>query len=320
MQVVRQILLRLSTLVLSLLVASLAIFLALNALPGDATSAILGTNADPVAVARLRALLGLDRPLWVRYLSWLRGLLIGDLGTSLVSGDTVTSLILPRLGVTVSLVALGTVLSLVIAVPLGMYAAVHRRRARGFAAATLSQLGMAVPAFVAGIVLVLVFAVRLRWLPAGGYVDIQRDPAQWLRHLVLPSLSLALVNGSLLARYVRSAFVEVLAEDWFRTARSVGWRVWPALWRHGLRNAATPLVTVVGLQLATVFVGAVVIEQVFAIPGLGTLLLDQVTKRDLVVVQAIVMLLVAVVLVIDALVELAYLALDPRVRGPRELR
>ena len=317
---VRQILTRLSTLVLSLLVASVAIFVALNALPGDATSAILGTNADPTAVAQLRAHLGLDRPLWLRYLSWLGGLLHGDLGTSLVSGDAVASLILPRLGVTVSLVTLGTILSVVVAVPLGMYAAVHRRRGRGFVAATVSQLGMAVPAFVAGIVLVLVFAVWLRWLPAGGYVDIQRDPAQWLRHLVLPSLSLALVNGSLLARYVRSAFVEVLAEDWFRTARAVGWRVWPALWRHGMRNAATPLVTVVGLQLATVFVGAVVIEQVFAIPGLGTLLLDQVTKRDLVVVQAIVMLLVTIVLVIDALVELAYLALDPRLRGRRETR
>ena len=320
MHVVRQILTRLSALVLSLLVASLLIFVALNALPGDATSAILGTNADPVAVAQLRARLGLDRPLLVRYVSWLAGLLRGDLGTSLVSGDAVSSLILPRLGVTVSLVAIATVLSVAIALPLGMYAAVHRRRARGFVAATVSQLGMAVPAFVAGIVLVLVFAVRLQWLPAGGYVDIQRDPLQWLRHLVLPSLSLALVNGSLLARYVRSAFVEVLAEDWFRTARSVGWRLWPALWRHGVRNAATSLVTVVGLQLATVFVGAVVVEQVFAIPGLGTLLLDQVTKRDLVVVQDIVMLLVAVVLVIEALVELAYLALDPRLRGRREAR
>ncbi|HEX2857586.1 MAG TPA: ABC transporter permease [Propionibacteriaceae bacterium] len=320
MHVVRQILTRLSALVLSLLVASLLIFVALNALPGDATSAILGTNADPVAVAQLRARLGLDRPLLVRYVSWLAGLLRGHLGTSLVSGDAVSSLILPRLGVTVSLVAFATVLSVAIALPLGMYAAVHRRRARGFVAATVSQLGMAVPAFVAGIVLVLVFAVRLQWLPAGGYVDIQRDPLQWLRHLVLPSLSLALVNGSLLARYVRSAFVEVLAEDWFRTARSVGWRLWPALWRHGVRNAATSLVTVVGLQLATVFVGAVVVEQVFAIPGLGTLLLDQVTKRDLVVVQDIVMLLVAVVLVIEALVELAYLALDPRLRGRREAR
>ena len=319
-QITRQVVSRLATLVLSLLVASLAIFVALNALPGDATSAILGTNADPGSVAQLRSRLGLDRPLGQRYLSWLGGLLRGDFGRSLVSGDSVSSLILARLGVTASLVALGTLLSVAIALPLGMYAAVHRRRGRGFVASTLSQLGMAVPAFVAGIVLVLVFAVRLRWLPAGGYVGIQDDAAGWLRHLVLPSLSLALVNGSLLARYVRSAFVEVLAEDWFRTARSVGWRLWPALWRHGIRNAATSLVTVVGLQLATVFVGAVVIEQVFAMPGLGTLLLDQVTKRDLVVVQAIVMLLVAVVLVVNALVDLAHLALDPRLRGRRELR
>ncbi len=320
MGITRKVVSRLATLAVSLLVSSVAIFVALNALPGDATAAILGTNADPAAVAALRSHLGLDRPLGLRYLSWLRGLVTGHLGTSLVSGDPVAALIAPRLGVTVSLVVVGMALSVVVAMPLGMYAAVHRRRARGFVASTLSQLGMAVPVFVAGIVLVLVFAVWLRWLPAGGYTDIQRDPLGWLRHLVLPALSLALVNGSLMARYVRSAFVEVLAEDWFQTARAVGWRLWPALWRHGVRNAATSLVTVFGLQLATVFVGAVVIEQVFSIPGLGSLLLDEVGKRDLVVVQDIVMLLVALVLIINSLVDLAYLALDPRLRARRGLR
>ncbi len=320
MAITRQILGRLTTLVASLLVASAGIFVALNALPGDATAAILGTNADPAAISQLRAHLGLDRPLWARYLSWLHGLVTGNLGTSLLSGDPVASLIWPRFGVTLSLVTLGMVLSVVVAMPLGMYAAVHRRRARGFIAATLSQLGMAVPAFVAGIVLVLVFAVYLRWLPAGGYTDLQRDPLEWFRHLILPSVSLALVNGSLLARYVRAAFVEVLTEDWFRTARAIGWRLWPALWRHGVRNAATSLITVLGLQLATVFVGAVVIEQVFAMPGLGSLLLDEVGKRDLVVVQAVVMLMVALVLIVNALVDVGYLALDPRLRGRREMR
>lgn len=319
MSLAKQLLSRLATLVASLLVASLVVFLLLNALPGDVSASILGTNADPAAVAELRARMGLNRPVLARYLSWLWALLHGNLGNSLLTGDSVTSLIAPRLGVTVSLVVVGMVLSVVIAVPLGIYAAVHRRHVRGLTASALSQVGMAVPAFLAGILLVLLFAVRLRWLPASGYTDIQVDPLEWARHLVLPALSLALVNGALLARYVRSAFVEVLQEDWFRTARSVGWRTWPAIWRHGLRNAATSLMTVFGLQLATVFVGAVVIEQVFALPGLGSMLLDEVSQRDLVVVQAIVMLMVGIVLAVNALVDAAALVLDPRLRQ-REAR
>lgn len=319
-RVLRLIGVRLLVLVATLLAASAVIFGALNLLPGDAAGAIAGINASPADLERVRHSLGLDQPVPERYLRWLGALLTGHLGTSAVSGDPVASLIAPRLGVTLSLVIVGMLLSVLIALPLGMYAAVNRRRARGFVVSTLTQLGMAVPAFLAGIVLVLVFAVKLGWLPSSGYTDIQKNPADWARHLVLPAVSLALVNGALMARYVRSAFVEVLHEDWFRTSRAVGWTLWRALFRHGLRNAALSLVTVFGLQLATVFVGAVVIEQVFALPGLGTLLLDQVGKRDIVVVQAIVMLLVAIVLVVNALVDLAYLALDPRLRqtGRRE--
>lgn len=305
---------RLVQLLVSLLVASLLIFLALNALPGDAAAAIAGVNADPAEIAAIRAKLGLDRPVLLRYLSWLHGLVTGDLGHSVISGDSVTSLIAPRFGVTLSLVLIGMTLSLLIALPLGMFAAVHRRRFRGAAVAALSQLGMAVPAFLAAIVLILVFGVELQWLPAGGYVDIQRNPGEWFRHLILPSVSLALVNGSLLARYVRASFIDVLHEDWFRTSRAVGWTTWRALFRHGLRNAALSIVTVFGLQVATVFVGAIVIEQVFALPGVGTLLLDEVNKRDLVVVQSLVMILVALVLVINTLTDVLYAALDPRLR------
>ncbi len=320
MSVTLQLLRRLATLVVSLLGSSLAVFLLLNALPGDVTAAILGTNADPAAIAQLRERMGLDEPVLVRYLQWLVGLLHGDLGHSLLTGDPVASLVGPRFGVTLSLVVVGMTLSVLIAVPLGMVAAVYRRDTRGFLASTLGQVGMAVPAFLAGILLVLLFAVKLRWLPASGYVDIQRSPLEWARHLVLPSLSLALVNAALLSRYVRSSFIEVLEEDWFRTARSVGWRLWPALWRHGVRNAATSFLTVLGLQLATVFVGAVVIEQVFALPGLGTLLLDEVAKRDLVVVQAVVMLMVGVVLTVNAIVDALALVLDPRLRQGGDAR
>ena len=305
---------RLLILLVSLLVSSLVIFGLLNLLPGDVATAMLGANATPDDVAALRSQLGLDRPWFARYLSWLGGVLHGDLGTSPLGHSTVTSLIAPRLGVTLWLVAFGMLLAMIWAFPMGMFAALRRRRWSGFAAASISQIGMAIPAFLAGIVLVVVFAVRLHWLPASGYTSFQRDPNGWLRHLVLPVLALAIVQGSLLTRYVRSAFVDVLAEDYYRTARSVGWTQARALIRHGWRNASLQVITVLGLQVATLFVGAIVIEQVFVLPGLGSLLLSSVSVRDLVVVQGIVMLLVALVLVVNAVVDVLYLVLDPRLR------
>lgn len=308
---------RLTTLVVSLLASSMIVFGLVNLLPGDVATAILGDQADPASVAALRAQLGLDRPLVVRYLSWLGGILHGDFGHTAHTGDSVVSLMAPRLGVTLSLVGLGMLLAVLVAVPLGMLAAWGRRRLSGLAVSVLSQLGMAVPAFLAGIALVVVFAVQLRWLPANGYVPLARDPQQWARHLVLPVVSLALVQSSVLTRYVRSAFLEVLDEDWFRTARSIGWSTRGAMVRHGLRNAALSVVTVLGLQLTTLLVGAIVVESVFGLPGLGSQLLDAVNDRELVLVEAIVMLLVAIVLVVNALVDLSYLAIDPRLRRAR---
>lgn len=310
----RLLLRRLATFVASLLAASAVIFFLVNALPGDVATAILGDQADNAALEALRADLGLDRPLVVRYLDWLGGLLTGDLGHTARTHASVMGLIAPKLGVTLSLVLGGMVLAMAVALPVGMFAALHRRDVAGVAVSVISQLGMAVPAFLAGILGVVVFAVTLRWLPANGYVAFTRDPYQWARHLVLPVVALALVQGSVLVRYVRSAFVEVLAEDWFRTARSVGWTRSRAMVRHGLRNAALQVVTVLGLQLSTLFVGAIVVESVFALPGLGSQLLQAVQDRELVLVQAIVMLLVALVLVINAVVDLSYLAIDPRLR------
>jgi len=311
---------RLATFVVSLLVASAVIFFLVNLLPGDVATAILGDQADQASLEELRGQLGLDRPLVVRYLEWLGGLVTGDLGSSVRTGQGAAALIAPRLGVTLWLVGLGMVLAMAVALPVGMFAALARRRASGAVVSALSQLGMAVPAFMAGILLVVVFAVELHWLPANGYVPFSRDPGQWARHLVLPVLSLTLVQASVLVRYVRSAFIEVLGEDWFRTARSVGWRVLPAMLRHGLRNAALSVVTVLGLQLTTLLVGAIVVESVFALPGLGRLLLDAVQQRELVLVQAIVMVLVALVLLVNALVDVSYLAIDPRLRNRQEAR
>lgn len=296
----------------TLLGASLLIFLLTNALPGDVAQVLLGTDATPEAVDRLRAQLGLDRPLPVQYLNWLGGILTGDFGRSHLNGLPVLSLLTPRLGVTLWLVGFGLVGSLLIALPAGMVAALKRRSWPGFTISAAAQIGMAVPVFWGGILLVLVFAVGLRWLPANGYVALTRDPAGWARHLVLPVLTLALVQAAVLIRYVRSAFVEVLNEDYYRTARSVGWTPMRALFRHGTRNAAISLVTVVGLQLSSVLVGAIVVESVFTLPGLGSLLLTAVSQRDLLVVQGTVMFLVLAVLAISALVDFSYLLIDPR--------
>ncbi len=312
--------LRLGGLVISLLVASLLIFLATNALPGDVAQILLGTNAAPGEVEAMRERLGLDRPLLLRYLEWLGGVLRGDFGTSMVTDREVVSQIVPRLGVSLWLVGLAMTLAILVALPLGAFAAIKRRHASGFVASAIAQVGLSVPAFWAGIWLVLLFAVTLRWLPAGNYVALSADPVQWARHLILPVTALAIVQASILSRYVRSAVIEVLGEDWFRTARSVGWSTWRALLRHGSRNIAISLLTVIGLQLATLLVGAIIIEQVFALPGLGSRLIMAVGQRDLIMVQAIVLLLVWAVLVINFVVDFTYQLVDPRMRRERRQR
>ncbi|GAA3856826.1 ABC transporter permease [Tessaracoccus defluvii] len=305
---------RLGWLIASLLLASLLIFLATNALPGNIAQVILGTNAAPGEVAALEERLGLNQPLLVRYLDWLGGAVRFDFGESYITGRPVAPLIADKLEVTASLALLGMGTAILVALPVGTYAAVRRRRVDGVAVSALSQVGLAIPAFWAGIGLVIVFAVTLGWLPAGGYVSYWDSVGQWARHLVLPVASLAIVQASVLSRYVRSAVIEVLHEDYYRTARAVGWSHTGALWRHGLRNIGISLLTVVGLQLATVLVGAIIIEQVFALPGLGSALLLAVGKRDLGIVQAIVLLLVWSVLVINFLVDVAYQLVDPRIR------
>lgn len=319
MTLLRSLGLRLLGLLVSLLVASVLIFLATNALPGDIAQIILGTNAAPGDLEALRDRLGLNRPLPIRYAEWISGVVVGDFGTSMISGQSVTKLIAPRLEVSASLTLLGMLFAIILAVPMGALAAMRRRHASGTVVSLVSQVGLAIPSFWAGIWLVIIFAVQLRWFPAGGYVSFSDDVGAWAWHLVLPVTALAVVQASLLSRYVRSSVVEVLGEDWFRTARAVGWSRIGALWRHGTRNVAMSLLTVVGLQLATVIVGAIVIEQVFAMQGLGSRLLLAVGNRDLVVVQGIVLLLVAAVLIINFLVDMASQVLDPRVRRAGEV-
>ncbi len=247
------------------------------------------------------------------------GLVTGNLGTSALSGVSVAAMIaLPA--VTGWLVLLGMTLSIVIAIPVGVISVPRRRHLDGLLVAGMSQIGMAVPAFLAGLLLSVLFAVKLHWLPANGYTKLTADPVEWARHMVLPVVSLAIVQSAVLGRYVRSAFIDVLNEDYFRTARSIGWPFRAAVARHGLRNAALQVITVLGLELASLFAGGIVVENVFVLPGMGSLLVSTVNQRDLPVVQGIVMLQVALVLVINGLADLAYRLLDPRLRDPDQER
>jgi peptide/nickel transport system permease protein len=305
---------RLGVLIASTAVAAVVVYAFMALLPGDPAEVALGVNATPEAVAELRRQFGTDRPPVAQFLDWAGGLVQGDFGTSYVTSSPIGPQIGDRLGVTLVLVLGGMVVALLIAVPLGTYAAVHHRDPLGVAISAASQVGIAIPAFLAGILLVFVFAVQAQVLPSGGYVPIAESPGEWLRSLLLPWLSLGLVQGAVLTRYVRSAVLDVMREDYLRTARAKGRGRTGALWRHGLRNASIPVVTVLGLQLATLLVGAVVVERVFVIPGLGDLLLNGVAGRDLLLVQGVVMVLVAAVLLINFVVDVTYHLLDPRLR------
>jgi peptide/nickel transport system permease protein len=304
--------------VASLLAASVLIFLLLRLLSGDMAQVIAGVQATPAQVAQLRHELGTDRPLPVQYASWIGGVFAGDFGTSALSGVSVSAELVAKLAVTGPLVAAAMLLSVLVAVPLGVLAAVAHRRRLGVVISVGSQLGIALPTLWVGLVLAIVFAVWLRWLPAQGFpVAGWEQPGRALRSLVLPAVTLSLAEGAVLLRFVRSATLGVLHEDFLRTARATGLTRVGALLRHGLRNAALPVVSILGLQVAALLVGAVVVEAVFALPGVGQMLLADVGNRDLVKVQGEVLLLTAAVLAIGFLVDLAHRLIDPRLRLPR---
>jgi peptide/nickel transport system permease protein len=308
---------RLTALVGSLVAASILVFVVVNLLPGDVATVMLGTNATPENVAILRHQLGLDQPLWQQYLRWAGSMLHGDLGQSVLSHTEVGPLITQKLSVSGPLALLAALIALLVSVPLGVVAGVRYRRLSGAVISALSLGGIAIPAFWAGLLLVTIFAVKLALFPAGGFVDWSEDPLAALRSLLLPAFALGLVQAAVLTRFIRSAIIEVEREDYIRTARAKGLTRWQALRRHGFRNAAIPVVTVLGIQITSLLVGAIVIENVFVLPGLGRLLFQSVGNRDLIVVEDLVMLLTAVVLVVNFMVDLSYRALDPRIRSRR---
>ena len=310
-----QIVIRTGWLVLSLVLASVVVFVVVNVLPGDVAAIILGTSATPQSLETLRHQLGLDQPGWLRYLQWVTGMLRGDFGTSLLSHSDVAPLILQKLSVSGPLALASAVIAVAVAVPLGVVAGTRYRTLSGTLISAVSLVGIAVPAFWAGLLLATVFAIELHMLPAGGFVDWSDNPLSAARSLVLPALALGLVQAAVLTRYIRSAIVDVQREDFIRTARAKGLTRWQALRRHGFRYAAIPIVTILGIQLTGLLVGAIVIENVFVLPGLGRLLFQSVGNRDLIVVQDLVMLLTTVVLLVNFLVDLSYRLLDPRIRS-----
>lgn len=306
---------RLLLLALGLLVASAVIFAALRILPGDVAQMIAGTEGTADQVAAIREELGLDRPLAQQYVEWIGGVLTGDLGNSLLTGASVASELAMKAQVTVPLGALSLIIALALAVPLGVVSAVRRGRASGTALSVAAQVLAAVPVVWAGLMLVVVFAIALDWLPAQGFPRAGwQDPAAALRALILPALTIGVVEGAMLMRFVRSATLQATGEDFVRTAAAKGLTRSQALVRHGLPAVGLSIVTVLGLQIAGIVVGAIVIEQVFTLPGIGRMLVADVGERDLVMVQGELLVLTGFVLVVGFVIDLVHHAIDPRQR------
>ena len=306
---------RLWTLLATLLGASLVVFLVLEILPGDAAQMMMGPDAAPEAVRALAVKLGLDQPAATRYWQWLAGMLTGDLGLSYAYGSPVLELVLERLAVTVPLAVLAMLLTTALALTAGIYAASHHNRAGDVGIMGLAQVGIALPNFWFAILLILLFSVQLQWFSAGGFPGWGEGWLAALKSLLLPAVSLAVVQAAILARITRSAVLEVMREDFVRTARAKGLSQRATLWGHVLRNAMIPVITVMGLQFANLLAGTIVVENVFYLPGLGRLIFQSISNRDLIVVRNCVMLLAAMVIVVNFFVDVLYAVIDPRVKA-----
>jgi peptide/nickel transport system permease protein len=300
--------------VATLFFVSVLVFLVIRILPGDPALVIMGTEGNPEATARLREALGLNRPLLVQYLDWLGGALRGDLGVSIQYDVPVGWLIVSRLPVTLPLTGLAALFMVTAALPLGLYAATRHRRAGDYLAMIVSQLGISVPSFWAGLLLILLFSVHLGWVQSGGFAGWSEGPWPALRSLLLPALALGFFQAAVLVRATRSAVLDVLGEDYVRTARAKGVGERLVIMKHTLRNAMIPIVTVAGIQLGQLMAGSIILESVFALPGLGRLALGAITARDLPVVQGVTLFVASCIVVINFVVDLAYVFLDPRIR------
>lgn len=298
----------------TLLFVSILVFVVVRILPGDPALLIMGTEASPEAAGRLREAMGLDRPVPVQYLEWIGRALTGDLGRSIQYDVPVGALILSRLPVTLPLTLMAGGLMILAAIPLGVFAATRHRRWGDYLTMTLSQVGVAVPGFWAGLLLVLLFSVRLGWFQSGGFDGWSQGMLPAVKSLLLPAAALGLFQFAVLARTTRSAILEVLREEYVKTARAKGVAERAVLFRHTLRNAMIPVLTVAGVQLGQLMAGSIILESVFYLPGLGRLALGAITARDLPVVQGVVLFVASVIVTINVAVDILYGLLDPRIR------
>ncbi|MCX8231683.1 MAG: ABC transporter permease, partial [Alphaproteobacteria bacterium] len=305
---------RFLTFIVTLLGATVLTFLALEILPGDPAAVILGIDAPESAIQALRDKLGLDRPILERYFAWLGDIVTLRFGVSFTYSTPVIELVRARLAITIPLALMAMVLSAVVAFGLGVYAASRHNKPGDVTVMSISQLGISIPNFWLALLLILLFAVNLRWFASGGFPGWQNGVWPAFRALLLPAIALATVQGAILARFTRSAVLDTMREDYVRTARAKGLSRRATLWRHVLRNAMIPVITIMGLQFANLLAGTIIVEEVFAMPGLGRLILQAISNRDIAVVRDVVLMLAALVVFINFIVDILYAVIDPRLK------
>ena len=305
---------RLVSLSLSLIAASVVIFSVIEIIPGDPASFMLGINAQPDTIAALRDQLGLNGSIISRYFNWISGMLTGDFGISYTYRVPVSELIMARVWISLPLAIYALAISTFIAFPVGLIAAANRGRPVDLTIMGTTQLGVAIPNFWFAMILVLIFAINLRWFSAGGFPGWDQGVLLSIKSLTLPAIALALPQASILARIMRSSILDTLDQDYVRTARAKGLTRSQAIWRHALKNAMIPVLTIIGMQFSFLMAGAIIIENVFFLPGLGRLIFQGITQRDLIVVESVVMLLVFAVITVTFIVDITYAAVDPRLR------
>jgi peptide/nickel transport system permease protein len=291
------------------------VFFMVRLIPGDPVVQMLGPEYTPEAAEAIRVKLGLDEPFHIQYLRWFGNMLTGDLGGSIATGETVADIITTGLPKTLSLATLSFLIATAIAVPAGIVAALRRNTVFDYVASVVAFIGVSMPSFWFGILLILIFAVQLRWLPAIGYADPMEDGVvAWLERLILPSLAIGAAYSAILMRFVRAGLLEVLSSDYVRTARAKGVREHAVVLRHAMRNALIPVVTVMGIQLALLLSGTVVVETVFSIRGIGRILVAAIFDRDYPIVQGVILLIAVIFVMANLLVDIVYTFLDPRIR------
>jgi peptide/nickel transport system permease protein len=295
-------------------VVAVFVFLLLRLAPGDPAAILAGDNATPETIAQIRTKLGLDAPLWQQFVVWVWALLRGDFGTSMYWGDPVLSLIRQRAEPTISLACTTLVVAVTLALVMGVVAAARVGTWADRLVMAFAVFGFSVPVFVVGYLLIFLFAIQLKWLPVQGYTPLAEGIVPWLRNLVLPSIALGLAYVALIARITRTTLLDVLAEDYIRTAKAKGVAATPLLLHHALKNAAVPIVTVVGIGVALLIGGVVITETVFNIPGIGRLVVDAISRRDYPIIQGVIILFSGVYVLVNLLVDLSYTLFDPRIR------